>query len=548
MAELPGWTPFDPEAPPTLPEVEDGPGRIVGIVATYLSTTLGWAGPVAADLASSWSARGHRVVLTDGGLVEPQLHDVFGVANAEGVTDAALFGASVRRIARPVRGGTYFLVCAGTAVADPEGVLRSPRWTRLCESFRKAGVTLVVFVSPDEPSYSWVMGVASDVVVLAGPHEDVNSLVNGAADVVRGVIGVDAGLLDESAAGAVDAQAWPEIEALEPPPRAPARPPREAASAQTGAARPHHGPGEDLPAWTREARRQGEQGVEGAAPRAHGAAASLPGQPTEELPSWAEVAKQLATERGAGTDAAEARPGAVSAPAPRRARREAGRGKRPGALLLALLAILLGLVAAASFGLVEIPGISPLSMDVQLLEQDLEVVAHSIPQPETTTPVSYSVALGAFQDPGVAMAQAEQLVRGTGTFVTTAPVVVNGTVFHRLLAGPARDSAEAIALLARLRAAGGVAEQDLAVRATPLAFRLGETGALEEARRRADELKSLEIPAYVLAVEYADGAVRHRIYAGAYANEAEAEYLTARLAERGLGGALLSQRTGRVPE
>ena len=89
MAELPGWTAFDPDAPPPLSETEDGSGRIVAVVATYLATTLGWAGRVTADLAASWSQRGHRLILVDGGLIEPQLHEVFSQPNAEGLTDAA---------------------------------------------------------------------------------------------------------------------------------------------------------------------------------------------------------------------------------------------------------------------------------------------------------------------------------------------------------------------------------------------------------------------------------------------------------------------------
>ena len=501
MAELPGWTAFDPNAPPTLSDTDDGPGRIVAVVATYLATTLGWAGRVAAELAASWSAQGHRVVLADAGLIEPQLHEVFGQPNAEGVTDAALFGASVRRIARPVRDGTFFLVSAGTAVADPDAALRSPRWTRLCESFRHAGVTLVVFVSPDEPARPWVLELATDVVVLAGPREEVGSLLDGAGMAVRGVIGVEGGAPEEAALA--DTWTGGELEVV------PAEP-----TAETDVQR---APGEELPAWSEEVRKL---------------QASAPGADEEGRVS-AEAVAPTRPEPPAAT---------------RRAPRRAQSSGRRNVTLLVLLLILLAVLAAGVLGYVEIPGITPASVAPPLTDAPLEVVARSVPQAEITPPVGYSVALGAFQDPGVAAARAEQLVREAGVLVATAPVVVDGTVFHRLLAGAARDESEARSLLDRIAATSTLRRQDLALRQTPLAFRLGEHADLPGAEAHVRELQGREVPAYVLAVSYEDGAVRYRIYAGAYADTAEAEYLSARLAERGLREASLTLRTGRVPE
>jgi hypothetical protein len=49
-------------------------------------------------------------------------------------------------------------------------------------------------------------------------------------------------------------------------------------------------------------------------------------------------------------------------------------------------------------------------------------------------------------------------------------------------------------------------------------------------------------------VTYSDGSVRFRVYAGAFADEAEAIYLSGLLQERGLSSATLSERTGRLPE
>jgi hypothetical protein len=70
----------------------------------------------------------------------------------------------------------------------------------------------------------------------------------------------------------------------------------------------------------------------------------------------------------------------------------------------------------------------------------------------------------------------------------------------------------------------------------------------EAALRRSGVLQGLGVPSYVLAVTYSDGSVRFRVYAGAYADEAEATYLSGLLQERGLSSATLSERTGRLPE
>ena len=523
MAELPDWTPFDPSAPPTLPDLEDGPGRVVAVVATFVATTLGWAASVAAELAAGWSALGHRVVLADGGLVEPQLHEVFGESNGEGVTDAVLYGASIRRVARPVRGGTFFLVCAGTAVADPGQVLSSPRWTRLCAGFRRAGVTLVIFVSPDEPALRSALDQASDVVVLAGPDEDVSSLVDGVGGVVRGVVGVDAAAVptvsddapvEPEADGSWESALGADSELDDSaPPSAPADP--WAAAAQAVAepsAEPWVAPvsrlaedesAQELPAWTAEARK-------------HEARAEAL-ERSQEVPETEEV-----------------------------------EGSRH-LLRLVLMVVVFAIVGAAAFGLVEIPGlpafpwISP-SAEEEAPPESLTPVATSVLQPETTPLMGYSVTVGAFQDLGVARARREQLAVGQGTFLAMAPVEIDGTVFHRLLVGPAQDSAEAVGLLARVAQASGLNASDLIVRATPLAFELGEVNELEAAARRAEVLRGLDVPAYVLAVEYADGAVRYRVYAGAYADETEARYLLGLLAERLVNSAVLRQRTGRLPE
>jgi hypothetical protein len=129
-----------------------------------------------------------------------------------------------------------------------------------------------------------------------------------------------------------------------------------------------------------------------------------------------------------------------------------------------------------------------------------------------------------------------------------APVLIEAEVILHVLAGPAADSAAAIALGTRIAEAAGLGTSDWVARPTPRAFALGEMPELDAAVRRSEVLKGLGVPSYVLAVSYADGSVRFRVYAGAYADEAEASYLSGLLQERGLSSATLSERTGLPPE
>ena len=62
-----------------------------------------------------------------------------------------------------------------------------------------------------------------------------------------------------------------------------------------------------------------------------------------------------------------------------------------------------------------------------------------------------------------------------------------------------------------------------------------------------DVLRGLDVPAYLLAIDFSDGSMRYRVYAGAYSDEREASYLQDHLRAHGLDDATLSTRVGRVP-
>lgn len=190
MPELPEWQPLDGIAT-AVSEGRNG-GRVVGIVASAGAVSSGWAEDGALSIARAWSRAGQKVVLVDGALQSPSLHAATGVPNGEGLSDATLFGASVGRVARQVEEGAFFLITAGTVVADTNAVVRSRRWDQLSKGFVEAGVTLGVFLRDGEPGAAAFLGSASEIVVLSGRTDEPPRAVRDLEKLVTLVAGPDA--------------------------------------------------------------------------------------------------------------------------------------------------------------------------------------------------------------------------------------------------------------------------------------------------------------------------------------------------------------------
>jgi hypothetical protein len=186
MAQLPGWQSLDGGVP-----VPNGtnPGRIVALVASEGAVEGGWAGSAALDLARAWSGGGEKVIVVDGSLHYPTLHTCAEIDNVEGLSDAALFGLSVGRVAKPVDGGSFFVITAGTAVANANTVAASARWGTLLGGFLEAGVKLLLFVRDGDSGCAAFLGSASDIIVLANEHEKAPAAIRDLEGIVRAVTG-----------------------------------------------------------------------------------------------------------------------------------------------------------------------------------------------------------------------------------------------------------------------------------------------------------------------------------------------------------------------
>jgi hypothetical protein len=370
ISKQPAWTALDAGALPVPSGAPGETGRVVAILATDDAVEAGWASACAVALARAWASSRYRVVLADLNLHTPTLHRELGLANREGLSDILLWGASLRRVAQGVKDGGFYLVSAGTAVADAGSALASPRWAPLCDGFRNAGVTLAVFLPQSAPTTDTVLRQASEVMIVAPETEDLSALMEATSPPVTGVVGRRGA---SGAAPVSSAPSGPVAEAAAEPEEEPARVPEEQ-EMHFGVDEPAAAAGlqeaevtEDEAPPTRMA---DESVTEARAPTEAGAAAragtigdtdvAKPLAPVQPLPALAPP------ERGEAP--VEPRP-ALEVPPLERVLEDAGTGvarpsgRRRGLLLalLLLMVILLGLVGAALLGYRPIPGLPVLS-------------------------------------------------------------------------------------------------------------------------------------------------------------------------------------------
>lgn len=203
----------DPSAADAVvPEIEPmGPVVLLLVAGDHLA----WAAEVAVALSTAWARNGRRIVLADLHLETPVLHEQVGLTNLEGMVDIFLYGASIARSARPVRGRSFYLISAGTYEPDAEAIYLHPRWPKLVAGFRDADASLVLF-APAEGADLEALSRWVDRVVLLGPPRSATLL----APLVEQGVAVDALLVPPAAEVALP----PEVPAAEhtweaPPPR-----------------------------------------------------------------------------------------------------------------------------------------------------------------------------------------------------------------------------------------------------------------------------------------------------------------------------------------
>ena len=187
------WQPLDPAAGSLPQEIESAlvdadslPACIVILVDSELDRD--WCAQASLAVTKQWAASGHRVILADGCLDRPILHEAVGVENGEGVSDMVLYGASPRRISGRVE-DRLMLAPAGTPVVEVAEVLAHVKWNMVIGGCREVGATLVVHVSTGTPGVEAMTERAEGVVVLAPASKDVETILGSASGPLIGVLG-----------------------------------------------------------------------------------------------------------------------------------------------------------------------------------------------------------------------------------------------------------------------------------------------------------------------------------------------------------------------
>ncbi|MDZ7778920.1 MAG: SPOR domain-containing protein [Gemmatimonadota bacterium] len=229
---------------------------------------------------------------------------------------------------------------------------------------------------------------------------------------------------------------------------------------------------------------------------------------------------------------------AQHAPEGRKRRRPRGRTVMTAALIV--------VAVAATSWLSLRPDVDASAPDPTGADEEAAVAeaATAFDAPHPIAPMAdFSVALAAYRDSARASAHLDELAElapDVARFI--APVEVDGIVYHRVLAGLAPDSASATALASELASVVGGDAASWIVRSTHLVFDLGGASTRDEATRELARVRDRGVPARLARVTYTDRSVRYRIYAGGYADPAEASHLGRLIASRDLEAELTTRQ------
>ncbi len=187
------WQFIDPTGeglPEHLEAALDAGDSTVGCVVFWVTPGIDrhWGADVSLLVARGWASRGRSIFLADASFEDPVFHEsIAGVSN-EGLSDVMLYGASVKRIARPVDGGVL-VASAGTPVGDAAEVLAHPKWDTVIRGFEEAGAVLLVHVSAATTGAEALLDRAAGIILVSEETANVETMLGSASDRVIAVIG-----------------------------------------------------------------------------------------------------------------------------------------------------------------------------------------------------------------------------------------------------------------------------------------------------------------------------------------------------------------------
>ncbi len=539
---------------------KDDEGIVVVAAVAPTAEEGDWSALTSARLAGA-CAKHRRTLLVDLGLEHPSVHHALGEIAGEGISDVFQYSASMQRVTRSVQEGAFLFAPAGTVAGDPGAILADPRWEGLLARYAGAGGAVVLHLPLSAEGADAILDRADHVVLLGSPEDAPASLLGGSR---------------ESAA-------W-----LGP------RSGRGAAAEDTVGAVPQAEAELDvasLEVLLSEELGEEDSASEVATPADAGGLGERDGefqQPSDSDPFWDDVGTVLGSEVGSPaashSEGADLHftdlPGTDPVPA----------GRRPGAGMMVILAsvgvavvvVVLTLLRGgdssvdATLDTDESVTVSasrtatpPAGSDAEdspgsdaesagsgeavgggetgAPASDGAAVAPATEAASPTPAMAFVLTVNAHERMQAAQSQAESIrERFPDLQVILVPIEVRGSLFYRVVVGPAQTQAEAEEIRSSMRGfLGEAVARSAIVRPTRWAFLLGEFADRAEATRRMTDVSGAGIPSYV--VEYsADGReLIYRVYSGAFATRTESAALASLIDAAGLGPATLSERMGR---
>lgn len=514
----------DPSSTGANPDVLESLGTVVVLLASGDDRSR--AASAAIELCAEWAAAGRRVVLADLHLESPVLHDELGVDNLEGIVDIFVYGASLARIARPVRNGSFFFIPAGTYAPDAGEIYKNARWPKLLAGFRDAEAVLALFASAEDTDLRALAAWSNDLILLGAPPppERLAEFSSSGFRVLGSVEPLDPGVSVEVQLDDVLTEV-PEAIAQEATPLGVGSDEDgEAVSAglavdDAGFVDDDDALAEGFVSDSTGDPDEGSSGVVGA-------------DPSQRVPA-------TIVHRGPESDL-------ELPPPPKRQEAEPRH-------ISVMLWLLLGVVILAALGYLVLslrpdllPGGSP---DRPPGEEGGRAAAGLPAVVSRAAPLPYSVPVKAFSSLAPALeevASNQQRFQDVPFYIS--PESDQGILYYRVFAGTLPDTVAAGLLRERLIAEGLIDEADNVgrwsfIELTPLAFDVGEFETMAAAAARIDSLAVRSIPVYATAVPYSNGSRRWQLYGGAYRDSVAAGAMRDMLTTSGIP-AHLTTRSG----
>ena len=487
----------------SLLEHPSAAGPVILLAVGPQAQKSGAAAETAIALADAFAARGEDVVLADLSLKEPELHTRLGLSNDEGLSDVFLFGASLPHVTLTPAGHSFKLIPASQFTPDSREVLEHGWWSHVFEEMAQKKAKLLAYLPIQTDGADSFSDRVGTTIILADNETD--------EETTLALLSPDAEVLNP--------RPLPEPEPEPVPPPAPASPPARDDEAFEKIRLPKDGARETLIADLRRRQRD-----------------ALMAPPPAMTP--------LPYEGGAPTSSRTAPPPDVR---PLFAMEPVAEQPKSRAWVYVVLIglLIIGVGVAANFYW-RAKHAAPDRPTAAAPDRPSSARPPMPAQPLAAgQPLPWSVAIASYQSMSQAQERLDQLhaVENTIDFYM-GPMLVDGTMNYRVMAGPVGDSAAAASLqdtLIARRIKTGSTGRDVVN--TPYAFLLGDFGNRNDAEVTMHAAENKGIPGYIIEAVAQDGSTQYKLYAGAYAGPGDAEFLRSRLKQAGFPDNLV-ERTG----